>query len=111
ELPELGEIPAINANGILSGAESFAWHRELLGRRKAEYDPRVAIRIEQGRTIGAADYIGILDARTRIQAAVARAVADFDIWVMPTVPRVAPELASLSEDQAYFAVNRLMLRN
>jgi aspartyl-tRNA(Asn)/glutamyl-tRNA(Gln) amidotransferase subunit A len=40
-----------------STAESFAWHRELLATRAAEYDPRVRTRIEIGATQTAADYI------------------------------------------------------
>ncbi|MGQ0836794.1 MAG: amidase [Gammaproteobacteria bacterium] len=110
-LEELLEIPAINANGGLSAPEAFAEHRELLARRKAEMDPRVAMRIEQGRTVSAADYMAVIHARARIQASVARAVADFDVWLMPTVPVIAPEIDALATDDAYIASNRLMLRN
>ncbi|MGH8284987.1 MAG: amidase [Steroidobacteraceae bacterium] len=110
-LEELLEIPAINANGGLSAPEAFAEHRELLARRKAEMDPRVAMRIEQGRTVSAAEYLTVVHARARIQASVARAVADFDVWLMPTVPVIAPEIDALATDEAYIASNRLMLRN
>lgn len=110
-LEQLLEIPAINANGGLSAPEAFAEHRELLAHRKAEMDPRVAMRIEQGRTVSAADYMAVVHARARIQASVARAVAAFDVWLMPTVPVIAPEMDALATDEAYIASNRLMLRN
>lgn len=110
-LTALSEIPKINSGGGLSAVESYAWHAELLKEHGAQYDPRVATRIEQGRNLNAADYLAILDARRRIQQFVARAVADVDIWVMPTVPLIAPEISALATDEAYFTANRLMLRN
>jgi aspartyl-tRNA(Asn)/glutamyl-tRNA(Gln) amidotransferase subunit A len=35
----------------------------------------------------------------------------FNLWLMPTVPHVAPTVESLATDAAYFEANRLMLRN
>jgi aspartyl-tRNA(Asn)/glutamyl-tRNA(Gln) amidotransferase subunit A len=110
-LAELAEIPQVNAKGGIAAAEAFAWHRELLDRAKSAYDPRVAIRIEQGRSMSAADYLDLLDARVRIGHSVRDSIGEDAIWVMPTVPHIAPEIAALEEDAAYFATNRLMLRN
>ena len=86
-LAELSDIPQVNARGGIAAAEAFAWHRTLLDSAKPAYDPRVAIRIEQGRAMSAADYLDLLDARC------------------------APEIAALEKDEPYFATNRLMLRN
>ena len=110
-LTDLKEIPAVNANGGFSAAEAFAWHRELIERRSAEYDPRVLTRIERGRTLSAADYLDLIDARERIQRSFERALGSFDLWLHPTVPCVAMEIAALNDDNAYVAANRLMLRN
>ena len=108
---ELGDIPQVNARGGIAAAEAFAWHRTLLDSAMPAYDPRVAIRIEQGRTMSAADYLDLLDARARIGRSVLDSIGEDAIWVMPTVPQIAPEIAALEEDEPYFATNRLMLRN
>jgi aspartyl-tRNA(Asn)/glutamyl-tRNA(Gln) amidotransferase subunit A len=110
-LADFAEIPAINANGGFSAAEAFAWHRELLARRGSEYDPRVLIRIERGRAMSAVDYLDLIDARARIQISVERVLGNVDVWVHPTVPCTAMEIASLSDNAAYVAANRLVLRN
>jgi aspartyl-tRNA(Asn)/glutamyl-tRNA(Gln) amidotransferase subunit A len=110
-LAELAEIPAINANGGFTAAEAFAWHRALLSRRRAEYDPRVAVRLDRGQNMSAADYLDLFAARKRLQASMARALKDVDVWVHPTVPCTAMEIAALASDDAYTAANRLILRN
>jgi aspartyl-tRNA(Asn)/glutamyl-tRNA(Gln) amidotransferase subunit A len=110
-LAELAEIPQVNAKGGITAAEAFAWHRTLLASAKSAYDPRVAIRIEQGRAMSAADYLDLLDARARIGRSVLSSIGEDAIWVMPTVPHIAPEIAALEKDEPYFATNRLMLRN
>ena len=110
-LAELAEIPQVNARGGIAAAEAFAWHRTLLDRAKSAYDPRVAIRIEQGRSMSAADYLDLLDARARIGRSVLDSIGEDAIWAMPTVPHTAPEIAALEMDEPYFATNRLMLRN
>jgi aspartyl-tRNA(Asn)/glutamyl-tRNA(Gln) amidotransferase subunit A len=110
-LAELGEIPQVNANGGFAAAEAFALHRKLLDRAKAGFDPRVAARIEPGRSISAADYLDLIDARARIRRSVLDSVGEDAIWIMPTVPRIAPEISALDQDESYFKINRLMLRN
>ena len=61
--------------------------------------------------MSAADYLDLLDARARIGRSVLDSIGEDAIWVMPTVPHTAPEIAALEKDEAYFATNRLMLRN
>lgn len=115
ELPELAELAAINATGGFSAAESYAWHRLLLERSGAGYDPRVAQRILRGATMKAHEYIDLLNARrdwiTRVEAA----LAPFDAVLSPTVPITAPPIASVApgteRDEEFFRVNALLLRN
>ncbi len=102
---------ALAAQGVIAAYESFQWHAPLLARAAAAYDPRVATRIAGGAQISVLDYAAALHARQRWQAAVQAGLQGFDAFVMPTVPRVAPEIAALADDAAYFAANRLMLRN
>jgi aspartyl-tRNA(Asn)/glutamyl-tRNA(Gln) amidotransferase subunit A len=111
DVPEFAEIPAIHAKGTLATAESFAWHRDLLATHAAAYDPRVRARIQIGATQSAADYLGLLAARKAFIANVGRRIAGFDALLMPTVPVIAPRIADLATDDAYFRINSLVLRN
>ncbi|MGR4870036.1 amidase [Variovorax sp. LARHSF232] len=114
-LPLLGELPAINASGGFSAAESYAWHRRLLDRSVAGYDPRVAQRIRKGADMKAFEYIDLLRARADWIARMEAALADFDGVLSPTVPVTAPPIAGVApgaeRDAAFFALNGLLLRN
>lgn len=110
-VPELAELAAINATGGLSGAEAWTWHRALIERAGDAYDPRVISRIRRGQTMSAADLLELLQARSRWIASVERRIAGHDALLMPTVPVVAPTLAELVDDDAYYRANALILRN
>ncbi|MET0334557.1 MAG: amidase [Rhizobacter sp.] len=110
-LPELGELSAINATGGFSAAEAWAWHQQLLTDHQADYDPRVALRIRRGETMSAADYITLTRARTDWIARMTTTTRRYDALLSPTVPIVAPTIASLASDDAFFATNGLLLRN
>jgi len=115
ELPELAELAAINATGGFSAAESYAWHRLLLERSGAGYDPRVAQRILRGAAMKAHEYIDLINARRDWIARVEAALAPFDAVLSPTVPITAPPIASVApgaeRDEEFFRVNALLLRN
>ncbi|MCU6433229.1 amidase [Undibacterium sp. Jales W-56] len=97
---------------MFSAPEAYAWHRHLLAERFAEYDPRVAQRIQLGAKVSAADYIDMHKARTEWIAHMEMALAPYDAILMPTVPIVAPEIAPLiASDDAFFQANGLLLRN
>lgn len=108
----LERLPQINQKGGLAVAEAYAVHRELIARREAEYDPRVATRTLRGADIGAADYIDILAQRAAMIAESARLASPYDALLMPTVIMVAPAIAPLqADDQLYGKTNLAMLRN
>ena len=111
-LEEINELTAINATGGLSAAESFAWHRKLITAHECQYDPRVALRILRGACVSAADYIDLLSARQAWIARMEARLSSFDAVLSPTVPIVAPSIASvLNNDDEFFRVNSLLLRN
>lgn len=114
-LPALADLPAINATGGFSAAESYAWHRLLLERSGAGYDPRVAQRILKGATMKAYEYIELVNARRSWISRMETALAPFDAVLSPTVPMVAPPIASVApgeeRDAAFFKINALLLRN
>jgi Asp-tRNA(Asn)/Glu-tRNA(Gln) amidotransferase A subunit family amidase len=108
----LGDVASINASGGFAAAESWAFHRRWLAERRVEYDPRVAVRIVRGEAMSAADYIDLVTARRNWIARMEQALDGFDAVLSPTVPVVAPPLAPLmADDDAFFAVNGLLLRN
>ncbi|MDR6855188.1 amidase [Variovorax guangxiensis] len=114
-LPELADLRSINATGGFSAAEAYAWHRLLLERSGAGYDPRVTQRILKGATMKAHEYIDLMQARRDWIARMERALAPFDALLSPTVPIVAPALAEVApgaeRDEAFFRINALLLRN
>ena len=108
----LCRLPQINQKGGLVVAEAYAIHRDLIARRNAEYDPRVASRTLRGADIGAADYIDVLAQRAAMMAESARVAAPYDALLMPTVIMVAPAIAPLeADDKLYGATNLALLRN
>ncbi|RYF78208.1 MAG: amidase [Comamonadaceae bacterium] len=115
DLAPLADLPAINATGGFSAAESYAWHRLLLERSAAGYDPRVAQRILKGATMKAWEYLDLVRARAAWIERMAHALAPYDAVLSPTVPITAPPLAAVApgqeRDAEFFRVNALLLRN
>jgi aspartyl-tRNA(Asn)/glutamyl-tRNA(Gln) amidotransferase subunit A len=112
QLAELNEIADINAPGGLSAIEAWATHRHNLQTRRSEFDPRVAQRIALGEGVTPAQHAGILARRRDWIGRVTARLAGFDAMLCPTVPIVAPAIAPLlASDEAFFAANRLLLRN
>ncbi len=109
-LPSLDMLVAAHARGGLAVVESYTYHRAMLAEHAARYDPRVANRILPGAKMEAADYIALLEARTRIIAAFADDMAPFDALVMPTVPIVPPLISAFDDDKDYVRLNAAILR-
>jgi aspartyl-tRNA(Asn)/glutamyl-tRNA(Gln) amidotransferase subunit A len=110
-VPELADIPAANAAGGFAASEAFAWHRNLIERRRDAYDPRILARILRGGAMSAAEYIALRAERARIIAAIAPRTAAFDAVVMPTCPLTPPAIAEVEAQAEYGRINLLLLRN
>jgi aspartyl-tRNA(Asn)/glutamyl-tRNA(Gln) amidotransferase subunit A len=110
-MPQLLELPQVNAKGGFAAAEAYAWHQKLIKQGSDDYDPRVISRIVKGRDQSAADYIELLHARERIIRSVSKTTVQYDALIYPTVPTIAPPLAEFSDDDFYHLNNLLMLRN
>ena len=115
DLPALDELAVLNATGGFSPAESYAWHRELLGRESTRYDPRVAARIQRGAAMKACEYIDLLRSRADWIRRMEHALTGLDAVLSPTVPITAPSRDSVApgteRDEAFFRANALLLRN
>ena len=112
DLPELNELAAINAGGGFTAAEAWADHAQRLATHSAEYDRRVATRIQRGQSLTAADLLLLIQARKSWISRVTSRLMDVDALIMPTVPIVPPGIDPLiQDDQHYGKTNLLVLRN
>jgi aspartyl-tRNA(Asn)/glutamyl-tRNA(Gln) amidotransferase subunit A len=92
-------------------AEANSEYENILALKGEEVDPRVSSRIVKGKEISSAVYIKTLVERKLLIQAWRQEFSNDDVWVMPTVPVIAPLLNDLSSDEEYFKYNSLMLRN
>lgn len=110
-LPQLDELPTINAKGGFAASEAYAWHQKLIGRRGKDYDQIIYPRIMRGKDMSAADYIDLLAARADLQQRVSAITSNYDAVVMPTCAIVAPTLEEVSTPDGFTRKNLLLLRN
>jgi aspartyl-tRNA(Asn)/glutamyl-tRNA(Gln) amidotransferase subunit A len=114
-LADIKDLGAVQTGGGFSAAESYAWHRKLLERDGERYDPRVRVRIEKGAAMKAWEYLDLFAARRDWIAKVEHALRGFDAVLSPTVPMVAPPIASVApgkeRDDEFMRTNALLLRN
>jgi aspartyl-tRNA(Asn)/glutamyl-tRNA(Gln) amidotransferase subunit A len=112
DLPVLATLSRLQAQGGLAAAEAWAWHHPRLAERERDYDPRVALRIRRGAAITPQDYATLQRERAARIAEFEQAVQPYDALISPTVPVIAPPLPMLEhDDDAFFAINALLLRN
>ena len=111
DLPQLNELPAINAKGGLAASEAFAWHQKLIARRGKDYDQLVYPRILRGKDMSAADYIDLLAARADLQRRVSAITSNYDAVITPTCAIAAPTLEEVSTPEGFTRKNMLLLRN
>ncbi len=108
----LGAPFALQEKGTLIAAEAAHIHGALLtAGRESELDALVLSRLRRGETIAAAHYVGVQQARARLQPRLDAAIADLDILLLPTVPVIAPTIASLDDEDLFHRTNMLVLRN
>ena len=111
DLPQLDELPTINAKGGFAAAEAYAWHQKLIARRGKDYDQIIHPRIMRGKEMSAAAYIDLLGARADLQKRIAAVTSNYDAVAMPTCAIVAPTLAEVSTPEGFARKNMLLLRN
>ncbi len=109
---ELAEIATLSSPAGFSPVEGYAAHHHRLERAPKSVDPRVMARMMLGKDVSAKDYIGLLDRRADWIKRAHHVLQGFDAMLCPTVPMVAPPIDALAaDDEAFFKVNRLLLRN
>jgi amidase/aspartyl-tRNA(Asn)/glutamyl-tRNA(Gln) amidotransferase subunit A len=87
----------------------------LLAKNAANYDPRVAQRIERGAQMKAFEYLELQQGRAAWIQDMQLAMRGYDVMLSPTVPITSPTIASMApgaeRDEAFFKANALLLRN
>lgn len=114
ELPfeALGDIVSLSQPGGFSPVEGYAAHHARLSRGAHQVDPRVVARMMLGQGVSAQDYLTLHNQRQAWISAAEQTLRGFDAMLSPTTPIVAPLIAPLlNDDEAFFMVNRLLLRN
>jgi aspartyl-tRNA(Asn)/glutamyl-tRNA(Gln) amidotransferase subunit A len=110
-LPELAELPQINAGGGIVAAEAFAVHRDRIASDGTRYDQRVMKRIASGGRLSADKLIATHWRRAELIAAAERIYAGLDGLVMPTTPDLPAPIAALDDPDEYVRINLRCLRN
>jgi aspartyl-tRNA(Asn)/glutamyl-tRNA(Gln) amidotransferase subunit A len=91
-IPALAPINA--ARRIVLMAECAALHRELVRRRRADYNPETLARMLPGFAVEAPDYLRALALRTPLlERFVAEVFAACDLLALPTTPVATPTIA------------------
>lgn len=111
ELPELDRLAYLNRLGGLVCPEAWFYHQDHIEKHESLYDPRVASRIIRGKEQSAAEYITLLKEREQWIAGMEKTLAAYDGLIMPTTPIIAPTIAELEDENAYFRANGMILRN
>src|SRR6185436_8641843 len=109
DLPQLNELPAINAKGGFAASEAYAWHQKLIARRGNVYDPMVHPRILRGKEMSAADYVDLLYARADLQKRVSAVTQNYDAIVMATCAIPAPPIEEVATADGFTKKNMLLL--
>ena len=114
-MAEIHALAGLLVTGGFSAAESYTWHRQLLAKDEVAYDPRVAARILRGANMKAFEYLDLQKGRAEWIQSIQAALNSFDAALSPTVPVYGPTIESVApgkeRDEAFFAVNGLLLRN
>lgn len=98
--------------GTLVAAEAAHIHADVLAAgHGAQLDALVLSRIRRGETISASHYVGVQQARARLQDEIDAQLAGVDLLALPTVAMVAPTIESLADTDAFHRANLLVLRN
>lgn len=110
-LTELDALNEMNARGGITAYEAWQWHKQAALAQPEAYDPHVLLRIQRGSHLTEQDAAELYQQRAAWQERINAALRDTDALIMPTVPLIAPTIASLDDAQRYMETNALMLRN
>jgi len=107
----INRVVEIQGQPRIVSAQAHAQFEEILNTQSEQMDLRIASRIVKGKDVSSAIYIRTMQEREQLIHAWHKELAGDAVWIMPTVPIIAPQLSELVQDDEYFRINALMLRN
>jgi aspartyl-tRNA(Asn)/glutamyl-tRNA(Gln) amidotransferase subunit A len=107
----LDELARIDQIGTFPPVELAATLRACGIEDLADVDPNTRARIEAGSGLSAIDYIEMGRLRDQLAESFEWSMDHNDVYVVPTVPIVAPSIASIRDPDEFKRVNALLLRN
>lgn len=105
------KVIQIQGQPRIVSAEANSEFENILASMGEGVDPRVSTRIAKGKEVTSAIYVQTMLERQLLIKAWREEFLNDDLWIMPTVPVIAPLLSDLRSDEEYFRFNGLMLRN
>jgi aspartyl-tRNA(Asn)/glutamyl-tRNA(Gln) amidotransferase subunit A len=97
-LPPIDEILGVRR---MIAMEAYTVHRARLETQGDNYDPFVSMRLADGASMTASDFITLKQYRRRVIEQCAALTANYDAVLMPTVAVVPPKIAEFKEKAAY----------
>lgn len=98
--------------GSIAGIEGSRVHAAWLHDATLDVDQRVRRPLLRRLEVTEPEYINVMRRRQELVREMDRRMADFDLLALPTTPVLAPSLASVREDDAFYKqTESLLLRN
>jgi aspartyl-tRNA(Asn)/glutamyl-tRNA(Gln) amidotransferase subunit A len=97
-LPPIDEILSVRR---MIAMEAYTLHRARLEMQGDNYDPFVAMRLADGASMTASDFISLKRYREQVIIQCAALTTGYDALLMPTIAVVPPKIAELKEKAAY----------
>lgn len=102
----------VNPDRTLQAAESFAVHKEFVGRSPELYQPETLRRIRTGENVSAEEFQRLRVALGNMRRDISRVFDQIDLMITPTTPIPAPRIADLEQNPGELRPREvLLLRN
>ena len=110
-LEELDDLAQLRARGNLTAVETYLNLGKDLEERPDLFDPIVSTRMLEGRQMPAYEYLGLRRDLEDLQRRARAALGNVDALLTPTTPFPALPVAEVDQQEEYWRVNGLCLRN
>ncbi len=110
-LTELDDLIALRARGSIVAVEAYANLKEELENQLDQFDPIVSARMLDGAKFSAVDYFEIKRDLGALRLRMDRTMSSYDALIAPTTPLAAAPVEKVDQENAYFEVNGICLRN
>ena len=91
--------------------EAHQFHQKFLKTRRADYDPRIAMRMDQASRISSERHSRLIDHMRLLRHSADEFLDEYDGVVLPTLPIIPPTCGQLTDEQDYLRMNGLIIRN